>query len=234
MSVKSSVVLLNCISPSCNFFLFISFEYIQLNSLRRPGPSHIVPVLVGDAALAKAASDKLLAEHNIYVQSINYPTVARGEERLRITVTPRHTLEQMDRLVRAVDKIFTELNINRLADWKRAGGRAGVGLTSGTDEAHVDPLWTDAQLGLLDGTTPRTLRNGDKAVVDYNAVMASREVFDILLGPISGELQPERPIVVGQSSAQRPTPRSMPKMKTGGVPLNKDILVPSSTVSVSA
>jgi 5-aminolevulinate synthase len=180
--------------------------------------------------LAKAASDKLLAEHNIYVQSINYPTVARGEERLRITVTPRHTLEQMDKLVRAVDKIFTELNINRLADWKRIGGRAGVGLTSGTEEVHVDPLWTDAQLGLLDGTTPRTLRNGDKAVVDYNAVMASREVFDILLGPISGELQPEKPVVM----AQRPAPRSMPKMKTGRVPLNKDMLVPSSTVAVSA
>ena len=169
------------------------------------------------------------------MQSINYPTVARGEERLRITVTPRHTLEQMDKLVRAVDKIFTELNINRLADWKRLGGRAGVGLTGGTEEVHVDPLWTDEQLGLLDGTTPRTLRNGDKAVVDYEAVMASREVFDILLGPISGELQPERPIVVGQStSAQRPAPRSMPRIKTGGVPLNKDMLVPSSTVSVSA
>ena len=212
----------------------IFFKKKKLNSLHSPGPSHIVPVLVGDAALAKAASDKLLAEHNIYVQSINYPTVARGEERLRITVTPRHTLEQMDRLVRAVDKIFTELNINRLADWKRIGGRAGVGLTSGTDEVHVDPLWTDAQLGLLDGTTPRTLKNGDKAVVDYNAVMASREVFDILLGPISGELQAERPVVVGHSSAQRPGPRSMPKMKTGGVPLDKDMLVPSSTVSVSA
>lgn len=169
------------------------------------------------------------------MQSINYPTVARGEERLRITVTPRHTLEQMDKLVRAVDKIFTELNINRLADWKRLGGRAGVGLTSGTEEAHVDPLWTDRQLGLLDGTTPEMLRNGDKAVVDFEAVMAAREVFDILLGPISGELQSERPIVVQQPpSAPHPVPRPMPKMETGGVPLNKNILVPSSTVSVSA
>jgi 5-aminolevulinate synthase len=220
-------------------FLSIPLSILKF-VIRRPGPSHIVPVLVGDAALAKAASDKLLAEHNIYVQSINYPTVARGEERLRITVTPRHTLEQMDKLVRAVDKIFTELNINRLADWKRIGGRAGVGLTSGPEEVHVDPLWTDEQLGLLDGTTPRTLRNGDKAVVDHNAVMASREVFDDLLGPISGELQSERPtVMVGQqqqqpTSAQRPATRSMPKMKKTGVPLNKDMQVPSSTVSVSA
>ena len=172
----------------------------KLNSLRRPGPSHLIPLLIGDAALAKAASDKLLVEHNIYVQSINHPTVARGEERMRITVTPRHTLEKMDRLVSAVDKIFTELNVNRLSDWKHAGGRAGVGLTSGTDEVHVDLLWTGAQLGLLDGTAPRTLRNGDKAMVDYNAVLASREAFDVLLGPVSGELQPERSIVVGQSS----------------------------------
>ena len=165
------------------------------------------------------------------MQSINYPTVARGEERLRITVTPRHTLEQMDKLVHAVDKIFTELNINRLADWKRLGGRAGVGL----EEVHVDPLWTDKQLGLLNGTTPRTLRNGDKAVVDYEAVMASREVFDFLLGPISGELQPERPVVMEQStSPHRNVPRSTPKMKTGGVPLNENILIPSSTVAVSA
>jgi 5-aminolevulinate synthase len=143
--VKSSVVLLNWMSPSCKYFVYPLLSiFKKLNCLRRPDPSHIVPVLVGDAASAKAASDRLLAEHNIYVQSINYPTVARGEERLRITVTPRHTLEQMVKLVRAVDKIFTELNINRLADWKRIGGRAGVGLTSGTEEVHVDPLWTDA------------------------------------------------------------------------------------------
>jgi 5-aminolevulinate synthase len=137
-----------------------------------PGPSHIVPVLVGDPALAKAASDKLLTEHDIYVQSINYPTVARGEERLRITVTPRHTLEQMDRLVRAVDQIFTELGINRLQDWKHLGGRAGVGLPGGIED--VEPMWNDKQLGIIDGTTPKTLRNGEKAYVDALAVEKAR------------------------------------------------------------
>jgi 5-aminolevulinate synthase len=148
--------------------------------------------LVGDAALAKAASDKLLAEHNIYVQSINYPTVAVGEERLRITVTPRHTLEQMDKLVRAVDKIFTELGINRLSVWKNKGGCAGLVLAN-TDEA-IKPLWNDEQLGLHNGTTPRTLRNGQPATVDAKAVNAARGRFSTLLGPIGGGVKPTYPI----------------------------------------
>jgi 5-aminolevulinate synthase len=151
-----------------------------------PGPSHIVPVLVGDPGLAKAASDKLLTEHNIYVQSINYPTVAVGEERLRVTVTPRHTLEQIDKLIRAFDKTFTELNINRLSDWKVLGGRAGVGINNFA-EAQIKPIWTDEQVGLADGTVPRILRNGQKAFVDIRAVGIVRERFDELLGkgPVS-------------------------------------------------
>jgi 5-aminolevulinate synthase len=152
------------------------------NSTNSPGPSHIVPVLVGDAALAKAASDKLLSDHNIYVQSINYPTVAVGTERLRITVTPRHTLEQMDKLVRAVNQTFTELHINRLSDWKAVGGCAGVG--EATAEV-VQPIWTDSQVGLLDGTSPRTLRDGQKAILDAKAVKAARDEFNMLLGPVT-------------------------------------------------
>jgi len=206
-------------------------RFAELNIPVVPGPSHIVPVLVGDAALAKAASDKLLAEHDIYVQSINYPTVARGEERLRITVTPRHTLEQMDKLIKAVDQIFTELGINRLQDWQRLGGRAGVGMSDGVEE--VDPMWNDEQLGLLNGTTPHTLRNGEKAVVDARAVTKARAVFDNLLGPISGPLQGSRPIYQHGQPAEG-VKRQTIKKKTGGVPLDSDLPVHPPSVAVSA
>ena len=144
-----------------------------------PGPSHIVPVLVGDAALAKAASDMLLRNYGIYVQSINYPTVARGEERLRFTVTPRHTIDQMTRLAIAVDEVFTTLNIKRTSDWIAAGGRASVGMP---DAKPVSPIWTDEQLGLTDGTAPKMLRAGETSVVDARAVRITREKFNDLLG----------------------------------------------------
>ncbi|KAH9853685.1 5-aminolevulinic acid synthase [Lenzites betulinus] len=145
-----------------------------------PGPSHIVPVLVGDPTLTRLASDELLAKHNVYVQAINYPTVARGEERLRFTVTPGHNAEQIARLSRAVDQTFTELGIKRTSDWRKLGGHAGVGLE---DSKPVEPIWSDGQLGLLDGTAPAVLRPGQKRFVDPRAVRVTREKFDDLLGP---------------------------------------------------
>jgi 5-aminolevulinate synthase len=86
----------------------------------------------------------------------------------------------MDKLVRAVDQTFTELNINRLSDWKAAGGRAGVGLPN---FRVVEPIWTDQQIGLLDGTAPRTLRMGQTPVVDLKAANAAKARFTKLLGP---------------------------------------------------
>jgi 5-aminolevulinate synthase len=81
----------------------------------RHNESHIVPVMVGDPVRCKRISDLLLERFGVYVQPINYPTVPRGTERLRITPSPLHSDDDIDHLIRSLATAWTEVEVKRAA-----------------------------------------------------------------------------------------------------------------------
>ena len=70
--------------------------------------THIVPIMVGNADICRKMAQHLLEKHHIYIQPINYPTVPRGTERLRVSVTPHHTVQHVEKLVEALISVFNE------------------------------------------------------------------------------------------------------------------------------
>ena len=98
-------------------------------------PSHIGPLMVRDAARCKAASEMLLARHDIYIQPINDPTVAKGTARLRITPTPRHNEAEVGALVEARVDVWKALGLPfeepRITRLQRVGKGSGTSARSG-------------------------------------------------------------------------------------------------------
>ena len=134
-SFASGFIFTTALPPACAAAATVSVRHLKTSAVERAGqrravrrlrealdargiphmanPSHIVPVPVGDPVKCKMISDVLMRDHGIYVQPINYPTVARGTERLRFTPGPQHTQADIDRLVGALDGLWKQCALSR-------------------------------------------------------------------------------------------------------------------------
>ena len=112
-----------------------------------PNQSHIVPLMVGDSEKCKTAADILFDEFGIHVQPVNSPSVAVGQERLRISPTAAHTQAHQDHLVKALVQIWNRLGLKRIEDWRR--GTDGFLNEGWEEQVAARAIWTDSQLGIL-------------------------------------------------------------------------------------
>ncbi|RWA08562.1 hypothetical protein EKO27_g6530 [Xylaria grammica] len=113
----------------------------QLDLPVLPNPSHLLPVMVGDAELTRRVADILFDEYNIYVQPINSPTVTVGTERIRIAPSGAHGPAEQQALIGALEEIWARLGLRRASEWQSES----VWNASLTTSRQI---WTDEQLGL--------------------------------------------------------------------------------------
>ena len=95
---------------------YLNDKFSSLNIPVIQNPSHIIPIYIGDSNTCKTVSDYLLSEYNFYIQPINFPTVPKGTERLRITPTPLHTKSMLDSLADSIVDVFDKFKIPRKID----------------------------------------------------------------------------------------------------------------------
>ncbi|PHJ22825.1 5-aminolevulinic acid synthase domain-containing protein [Cystoisospora suis] len=126
--------------------------------------SHIVPLLIGCPVACKQASDLLLHEHKLYIQPINYPTVPRGTERLRITPGPLHSYEDLVNLVESLDKVWNALGLLRATAFKEVHG------------LHVGPygLTSPSETEMGDSLSVSSLHLGNPSIIDKDAIATCR------------------------------------------------------------